>query len=154
MSRLYYEKPKFTPADKNLKGTDATPPPTPPNNSGILEYLNKVATLVPSEIIAGCLAMQGFAGTITEPKQHGFYIWAVFAFGLILTPLYLNKVADKGRPKTRHLILSAFAFVVWSYVTSGEALQATITDMHYYPAFASGLLIAFSIASALIPLDE
>lgn len=144
MGRLYYEKWQDPSQPKTLAK----------EGQGIDEYLNKVARLIPSEIIAGYLTMIGFVGSVKDIRTQNVIIWIVFAIGLILTPIYLNKVADAGKPKTNHLIISTLAFLVWAYVTTGKQLLETILPNLFDQAIASIILVAFSLISAVIPLNK
>ncbi|WP_421943350.1 hypothetical protein [Pedobacter sp.] len=147
MSRLYYETPKPKGLDKYLENKQGGDKPAS-------EYLSKVAALVPSEIIGGYLAMMGFAETFKTDQQYPFVIWGIFLFGFIATPFYLNKMAEAGKPKIKHIIVSTFAYLFWVYITSGEVLQGTVTDIAYHTGIASILLIAFSIVSGFVTLDK
>ena len=141
MSRLYYEDQEVTQFRVEQKKQSKTG-----------SYLEKVASLVPAEIIAGYLAMVGFLdkeeGSLTVEKQ-GLLI-GIFVFCLILTPVYLNYQAEKNKPKIIHLILSSIAFVVWAYITSGEKFKAPVYDAD----IASIILIAYSLISGLVPLKR
>src|SRR6202035_52066 len=103
MSRLYYPKPA-TAADLAAG--------TPQNTTK--EYLEKVAKLVPSEVLALYLALVGWVPAVKLAISKWWLYAGCFAICLILTPLYLSKMADKGKPKRMHLILSTAAFVVWA----------------------------------------
>lgn len=111
-------------------------------------YLDKVARLVPTEIVAGYLAMIGFLGSF---ENVSIRIWAslgIFSFCLVLTPLYFYALSEKGRPKIVHLAVSTAAFVIWAYATTGSIVSPQI----YHPSVAGILLVAFSLISGLIPL--
>ncbi len=137
MSRLYYEPmPALSEA--------ATSSPT------TLQYLEKVAKLVPSEVVAGYIALVGFVGAVGYEDARVWLYWAVFALCLVLTPLYLNKQAEPNRPKRNHLIMSTVAFVVWAYAISGATL---LPDWHD-AAVAAIVLVVFSLVSGLVPLDR
>lgn len=146
MARLYYEKKvnsnQFeTLADQGQK-------------SGVSDYLEKVARLVPSEVVAGYLTMIGFVGSIKSLQLQNITTWIIFGLGLVLTPIYLNNVADSDKPKRNHIILSTIAFVVWAYVTSGQQLMQTIAPGIFDQAIASIVLVAFSLVSAVVPLNK
>jgi|WetSurSiteA1Bulk_404760.scaffolds.fasta_scaffold01202_2 hypothetical protein len=145
MERLYYEKPKVVSDEPQ-----AEVPPT----GGFSEYLTKVALLIPSEIIAGYLTMIGLVSAIKNQQVQSISYWVILAACLGLTPWYLNKVATKGKPKIKHIIISTVGFVVWAYVTTGESLLGTIAPSFYDGAIASIILILFSLVSAKIPLDK
>lgn len=144
MERLYYEKKHDPTQPKAFAGED----------KGFSDYLGKVARLIPSEVIAGYLTMIGFVGSIKNLQTQIIIAWVIFAMGLILTPLYLNKVADADKPKRNHLILSTIAFLVWAYVTTGKQLLATISPDIFDQAVSSIVLVAFSLVSAVIPLNK
>jgi hypothetical protein len=140
MERLYYDPPRV---NKNAV----------PSKMGINDYLNKVATLVPAEIIAGYLTMFGLVSSIRNIGTQIIFYWIVFAAGVILTPFYMNQVATVNKPKIIHIIISTLAFVVWAYVTTGKVLSETIA-FSFDQAVASILLILFSLISSLIPLNK
>lgn len=108
--------------------------------------MEKIAKLVPSEVIAGYLALTGFVDSISWE----YTIYAMFGLCLILTPLYLNRQAVIGKPKFMHLIISTIAFIVWAIATTGTLLFSS----SYQPAVGSVLLIAFSLISGLVPLNR
>ena len=144
MGRLYYEKQTDPTQPKAFAG----------EGQDFNDYLNKVARLIPSEIIAGYLTMIGFVGSIKNVQAQNIVAWVVFAIGLILTPIYLNNVADADKPKRNHLILSTIAFLVWAYVTTGKQLLETISPNIFDQAVASIVLVAFSLISAAVPLNK
>lgn len=144
MGRLYYEK-KYDPTTTKALGGD---------KQNVGDYLEKVSRLVPAEVVAGYLTMIGFAGSIKNIQTQNIFIWIIFAIGLVLTPIYLNKVADANKPKRNHLILSTVAFIVWAYVTTGKQLLETISPDIFEQAIASIILVAFSLISAVIPLNK
>jgi hypothetical protein len=115
-----------------------------------MRYLEKVAKVVPSEIVAGYLTLVGFVPLIRQATIRPWVYAAAFAICVILTPLYMNAQADKAKPKRRHLILSTVAFIVWAYAVSGNAVAAPLYD----PAVASILLVVFSLISGAIPLIQ
>lgn len=144
MGRLYYEK-KYDPTQPKTFAKEG---------QGFGDYLDKVARLIPSEIIAGYLTMIGFVGSVKNTQTQNIIAWIVFAIGLILTPIYLNNVAEADKPKRNHLILSTVAFLVWAYVTTGKQLLETISPNLFDQAVASIVLVAFSLVSGIIPLNK
>ena len=142
MSRLFYDQPK------NLVSKAPQKPAQKLNN-----YLEKVASLIPGEVLAGYLFLIGGTSIINNTTAQIVSVWVAFAAGLILTPIYLNKVADPGKPKRKHLIISSFGFIVWAYVTSGSTLSGSL-NIPYDPGLASFILGLFSIISGAIPLNS
>ncbi len=175
MSRLFYEKSKKTDQDTYSKRSDkvvdnidkldeevfsednrkVTPEESDASEDSqdsnkVNSYLEKISRLIPSEIIAGYLAMFGFVPLVENTNVRGYIIWIIFFMCLILTPIYLNRHAIKGKPKINHLLVSSLAFVIWAYVTTGMKLVPNLYDA----AAASIILIAFSLISAVIPLNK
>lgn len=148
MSRLYYE-PSILPTAENSPVKE-----TAPADNKVMDYLDKVSKLVPAEILAAYLTMFGLVESIKSATTQLVSMWIVFAAGSILTPIYLNLAAEAGKPKTRHLILSTIAFLVWAYVTTGKTLSASFAADAYDPAVASIVLILFSVISGAIKLDK
>ncbi|NAS14335.1 hypothetical protein [Poritiphilus flavus] len=154
MSRLYYEKVTI-PTRNPIVAADSDEPEVS-NNQDIKGYLEKVSSLIPAEVIAGYLTMFGFVPLIDETtqgilsKNETTVAWIVFFFCFLLTPIYLNYQAEKGKPKQIHLIISSVAFVIWSYVTTGASL---IPD-YYNAALGSIFLVAFSLISGFVKLNK
>jgi hypothetical protein len=113
------------------------------------EYLEKVAKLVPAEILTGYSALISLFLTKSAAEKE-WACGAFFVLGIILTPTYLNNMAEPGKPKTVHLVVSTIAFVVWAYFTS--AYQ--VIPQYYDSTWATAALIVFSLVSGAIPLKK
>jgi hypothetical protein len=143
MARLYYETPKLNPEVVDGDRSD----------DKALDYLEKVAKLIPGEVIAGYLAIFGFIPAIKIASFQPYSYWAylsIFVLCAVLTYFYMRKQALPDKPKQIHLIISTLAFVVWAYVTTGK----TLIPQGYDSALASIVLILFSLISGLIPLTR
>jgi hypothetical protein len=153
MSRLFYDDPAIANREMtwpripwrsthqfNIDEKDEGP--------SVRSYLEKVAKLVPSEVIAGYLTLIGFVSAVKDTSIHGLLYVIIFLFCLVLTPIYFRLQADKGKPYLVHLTLSTLAFAVWAYATSGDR----VFPQAYDPAIASIVLVAFSLISGAIPL--
>ena len=139
MARLYYEK---EPSSRLQSGSDSSI-----NNTK--DYLEKVSKIIPSEVIAGYLALIGFVPLIKNQNLHEGFYYGIFFLGILLSPIYLNSQADKGKPKIIHLFLSSLSFIFWAYSTTGDKIFPNFFDS----AIASILLISFSLISGKIPLN-
>jgi hypothetical protein len=73
-----------------------------------------------------------------------------FVICFVLTPVYLNKMADKGKPKRNHLIVSSVAFPIWAYLVSGNQVAPGFYDA----GLATVIAILFSLISALVPMNR
>lgn len=111
-------------------------------------FFEKIAKLIPSEIIAGYITLIRLLATLKNPGMRPVFYAVAFILCLVLTPIYLNYQAEPGKPKKIHLIVSTFAFVVWAYATSGQQVVPQLYD----PAIASSALVAFSLISGTVPL--
>jgi hypothetical protein len=111
-------------------------------------YLEKVAKLVPSEIIAGYVGLVGLVPLVHNREARPWIYLVVFVLCIVLTPLYLRFQANTHKPYKIHVLVSTIAFVVWAYSISGAAIVPGLYD----PAIASMLLIAFTLISGTIPL--
>ena len=113
-------------------------------------YAEKVAKLIPSEIVAGYIALINLIPLVKIPNISNWLYPIVFLLCLILTPLYLNVLAEKKRPKRNHLIISSISFIIWAYCVSGNIIIPKLYDS----AISSMLLIAFTLISGVIPLKK
>ncbi|MFD0766112.1 hypothetical protein ACFQZI_14710 [Mucilaginibacter lutimaris] len=148
MSRLFYEPQKTV-----IAGADGTDEPNVQGKQ-LADYLEKVSKLIPSEIIGAYLTMVGLLTKIDDHSTRRTLTIVVFFACLLLTPIYLYRMADADKPKIIHILLSTFAFIVWAYVTSGDKIGTLLGWNGYDAAAASIFLILFSIISALIPLKK
>ena len=156
MSRLYYSQPKALAAVAAVAGAPAAagaaagggaPQPPPTKGFDINDTATKVAKLVPAELITAYTALIGFAANAGSAR-----VWCsvgAFVLCLVLTPIYLNKMADAGKPKMAHLIVSSVAFVVWAYFISGQQI---LGQNWYNSGIASMILLGFSLVTAVIPI--
>lgn len=138
MSRLYYDKPA------NAASLAGGSPPNPAK-----DYLEKVAKLIPSEVLAVYLGLIGWVPAVRFAVSKTWLYAGVFLLCLVLTPLYLSAMADKNKPKRIHLIVSTIAFPIWAYSVSG----GSVIPRAYDPAVAGMLTLIFTAISGLIPLD-
>lgn len=122
---------------------------TPPIDSQ-KEYLEKVAKIIPGEIIVAYLAIIGFVPSIGKIGLHQFFYYIAFGIGLTGTAFYLNYQSEKGRPKFRHILMSCISFSLWAYSTTGDKVFKSFFD----PAIASILLVAFSLISGKVSFNK
>jgi hypothetical protein len=137
MARLYYEdsanRPKLMGGGKQDRRT----------------YLEKVAKLVPAEIVAGYTAINGFIPKIDPQTWHFGFYWGAFGLGVVGTFFYMLWQSEKDKPRWPHIIVSTVAFVVWAYATAGEHL---LSAPYYQAPIASIVLVVFTLISGKIPL--
>ena len=77
MSRLYYEK-SATAAELSKGRLEDKK-----------EYLEKVAKLIPSEIIAAYITVVGLIPLIGKESLHSWFFGGIFLLCFILTPIYI-----------------------------------------------------------------
>lgn len=120
--------------------------------------LEKVAKLVPTEIVAGYIPLVAAAESITSSISRRFSL-AVGAFflGLVLTPIYLLLT---GKPKNWvqvvSIVISTIAFVLWAYMLGGPFAMEQMTAYlgSYDQKVAGFFVLAFTWITGLIPFDR
>lgn len=82
-------------------------------------YAERVAKYIPGEVVATYLAMIGILKTV-DPKDEDRVLagWIVFGLCLVLTPCYFYMLAQKGKPKVLHIIISTIAFAIWGDIVN------------------------------------
>ncbi|WP_421765459.1 hypothetical protein [Ekhidna sp.] len=135
MARLYREPEKM----KSPTGTSAK------TQLG----LEKIAKLVPSEIIAGYLTILGFISAL-DPNIQEIVSAGIIALCTCLTPIYLKMMSDKDSAIRNHLIMSTIAFLVWAYAISGN----NFPYLQFESSIASILLVVFTLISGVVPLNK
>ena len=91
-------------------------------------YLSRMVIYIPTEIIAGYVAVSGFIKGL-PPKQQFTWFCIVAIAMLLLTPLYLAyATASPGKKKSiSHPVTSALAFAAWVFATGGPFERFQIT---------------------------
>ena len=110
----------------------------------------KIGKLIPTELITAYAALVAAALSIQLIGVRLPIFWGCFVLCLVLTPLYLNKVADPGKPKRNQLIISTIAFPIWAYLVSGNQ----VIPQWYDAGLATVIAIAFSLVSGLVPMNK
>jgi hypothetical protein len=113
------------------------------------QALQKIAQLVPVEIVGGYEAAVLFVGAVKPASLQIWIYWLLFWLGLLGTLWYVGWQIGKRFKKQRHLIVYAAAYVVWVYAISGERL---LRAPYYQDAIAAIVLIVASAVFAKIPL--
>jgi hypothetical protein len=100
------QTPGSAPAGRSLK---------PPASSAAYDtYYSRLVKLIPSEIIALYLALDGIASAM---KQKEILLWIVFGISIIGAWFYLGRMANVTHVIQR--LLTLFAFAIWVYVFGG-----------------------------------
>lgn len=116
------------------------------------DHLDKVAKLVPTEIVAAFLAADNLILTQltddTDPSNKSeIAYWVVFSILLIVTPFYVKRtIASEFKLLKSQIFVSTLAFVFWVYAIGGPFKLAGLHDY----LFAGLALIVFSIISPLL----
>jgi hypothetical protein len=99
------------------------------------DYKGKLLKLIPTEIVAAYLAVQGFIPA--DSAKWGLSVIAVVL--LIITPLYLKYVQKVE--KTAQIIVSSLSFIVWIYTIGGPFILWGIHEQ----GIASAVLILWTM---------
>lgn len=106
-------------------------------------YFGRLAKYIPGETIGLYLALEGLVRTAEDDAGVAAWLWAVFAIGLVFTPLYLRYVA--GVWKRSQVAASTASYVVWVFALDG----AFATLGFYRPWMGSFVLVVFT---AFLPI--
>jgi hypothetical protein len=113
-------------------------------------YYDKAVKLVPTEIVGAYMVLAGVIGvgtaTPTAPADSlsRVLIQVVFFVLLIMTPLYLWKIAKVGNKV--QLIVTTLAFVLWIYTLGGPFSVWGL----YEPKVAAVLLTLWSLVVPVV----
>jgi hypothetical protein len=99
------------------------------------EYMGRLLKLIPSEIVAAYMAIQGFVPE--EKARLGLSVISVLL--LIITPFYLKLV--QKIEKTAQVVVSTLSFVIWVYTIGGPFVYFDIHE----PWLASAVLLLWTI---------
>ena len=114
-------------------------------------HLDKVAKLVPAEIIAAFLAANNIIlaqiGTNSASPRIKMVSWIVFGILLIATPFYTRRaIKSVLGPLKSQVLVSTLAFIFWVFAIGGPFALET-----WYERELAGLsLIIFSVISPLL----
>ena len=141
MARLYY--PKTADAKLATGGGGG-------NGLDVGDTAKKIGKLIPVEIVTAYAAMVSASMAIrwTQVRFPAFVV--CFIICLVLTPIYLNSVADPGKPKQNQILVGTAAFPIWAYLISGSQV---IPDW-YDAGLATIVALIFSLATAVIPMNR
>lgn len=122
-----------------------------PGAQDVDTYSDRIAKLIPSEVVAAWVAINSLIATGQGPKQLGTsMLTSLFVAFAIFAGAYTWKVTDKKKAPKPYLqtTVSTLAFCVWAYAVGGP-FPAWIPGL-YNPLFGGILLILFTLASGLV----
>lgn len=138
-SRLYYPKTQ----GPSLASGKASP-------VDVGDAAKKIGKNIPTELVTAYGTLVSAAMTL---KWQDFHIGAAigcFFLCWILTPFYLNMVADKGKPKRNQIIVGTLAFPLWAYLVSGKQ----VVPNYYDVSLATILAVTFSLIVVFVPMNR
>ena len=124
---IFKEKPYLAETGRNLK--------PPASLASYDNYYSRLVKLIPSEIIALYLALDGIASAM---KQKEILLWVVFGIAVIGAWVYLGKMANVSQLTQR--LLTIIAFAIWVYVFGGPFAQLSWYD----PGYGKLLLVVYT----------
>jgi len=112
-------------------------------------YLERIAKYIPGEILAAYIFLLGVTAP-AAPVNRFWIVMGISLFCLLLTPLYLARMAKTGEPKALHLTIGTLAFPVWAYAIAGAQGAFALNGVNLYDSIvASVLLVGFSLLTGL-----
>jgi hypothetical protein len=124
-----------------------------PHAAGGDNFIDRVAKYIPAEIVAAYLALQGIVTAAFAEADQQRFIWllVVVGFLLIVTPLYLRRLAvADGLPWGLQAIIAEVALLIWVYALAILPQAAGF----YNGALAAGVLVAFTLLAGLLQPTE
>lgn len=101
------------------------------------DYPSRLLKYIPAEVVALYVAATGIVPA-AHPK-HFPYLWAIFVFCAIATPVYMFITARDEvtkKPIWKQIVLATLAFPVWAY-----ALGGAFTSLTWYDPLAGSLML-------------
>jgi hypothetical protein len=89
------------------------------------DYPSRLLKYIPAEVVALYVSASGVVPA-EHPKQIP-YLWAIFAFCAIATPVYMFITARDEvtkKPIWKQIFLATIAFPVWAYALGGPFVPA------------------------------
>ena len=114
-------------------------------------YTERIVKLIPADVVAAWLAVTSAIRIAAKPPGVTT-LWVIFGVGALFAAAWTWKRASEPQkpPPIAQTIVSTCAFCVWAYATGGVAPQWP-GDL-YNPLYATLSLVAFSLASGLVPM--
>jgi hypothetical protein len=107
------------------------------------DYKSRILKYIPAEIVAVYLTLDGIVRSAVDGASRQIWLHLILGFGLVVTPLFLWRVA-KVRNKNQ-LVISTISFAVWVF-----ALGGAFADYSWYKPFEGA--IALVMYTFLIPI--
>ena len=109
-------------------------------------YFGKIIKYIPTEIVAGYVALSGFVKALPPPYSQ-FKWFCIISIGLlILTPVYFLFVTRGSTNSYRHAVAGTIAFAVWVFA-SGGPFQAYCVgkppEQCWYSPFIGSIVLTF-----------
>lgn len=112
-------------------------------------YVEGLLKLIPAEIVAVWITIRSVMGS--AHNLPSWLPWFAFAILIILTPLYLRRVAKVS--KNKQIVLTTVALLVWTYSLGGIPF-ATLPSPWYDPIYAAVLLPLYTFAVPIMMVDR
>ena len=115
------------------------------------DYFGKIVKYIPTEIIAGYVALSGFVKALPMPLQFRWFCFVTLAL-LILTPAYLIRSTQDASSSRAHAVCGTIAFAAWVFATGGlfERFQVTDSGGWYHRAIGSIVLVLVCLSLPII----
>ena len=111
------------------------------------DYTDMLLKLIPAEVVAVWVTVSGIIASASNVPA--WLPWVVATVMLVLTPLYLRRVAKIT--KLRQVVLSTIAFVIWIFSLGGAPFEVLTGGNHLYGAM---LLPIYTFAVPIFNVDS
>jgi len=114
-------------------------------------YFDKVVKFIPADIVAAWLAATGAIAEAADAPATAL-LWAVFAFLLVITPLWTLRQTHvpQAPPALTQAAIATGSFAVWVFAVGGPFARIDA----YRPVYGTLVLIAYTFVVALVNPKE
>jgi hypothetical protein len=125
-----------------------SPPPPPPGTPTADDYWSRLLKYIPIEVIGAYLAATGAVSAVSSHRTREVILWVIFVVALVMTPIYLRNLA--GIVRSKQLVISAGAFVVWAFALGGP-FAASWNGYELWMGSIAVVLSAFVLGGLRLP---
>lgn len=101
------------------------------------DYASRIVKYIPADVVALYIGLVGLVPADYENRQTT--LWAVFAVGVIVTPIYLLRVTKDPvtkKPLIPQVFIGTLAFAIWAF-----ALGGPFAELAFYEPFIGSMAV-------------
>ena len=107
------------------------------------DYKSRLLKYIPAEVVTVYLTLDGITKSVADGESRQIWLCLILVFGLVVTPLFLWRIAKVRR--RNQLVISTISFAVWVF-----ALGGAFSAYSWYKPFEGALVLV--MYTFLIPI--